>query len=289
MPPSSGPAIGNSLVICTTVLTPGPNYQTWIDYHLRRADLILIFMDDPGERPLFEPFAKHPKVILLPGHERSDLTPSGLMDRINTNTQFVVNFAANHGIDWVMALDQDEILFDGGDTSWRSMPDVGHITFVNHEAVPVDHEVSNFYTECTLFRINGRSEFMAYGNGKSAVRATSGVHAGAHDFSGYRGEHRIVEKPAILHYPNPTFDSWVTKFSNFTNFSDNWRDNPDDPIRLSFMLRSRDLVHAAIESGDWDEARAYFHSWIPDTDTREKLLTTGALQHFDPMAEQPGR
>lgn len=243
-------------------------------------------MDDAGERPLFEPYAEDPRVILLPGHpDRSDMTPSGLMDRINTNTQFVVNFATNHGIDWVMALDQDEILFDGGDSSWLATENVGHVTFMNHEAVPVDYEIDNFYAECTLFRVNGRNEFMAYGNGKSAVRAAPGVRAGAHEFSGHPGERRIVETPAILHYPNPTFESWVAKFKNFTNFSDHWRDNPDDPILLSFMLRSRDLVHAALETGNWAEARTYFNSWIPDRETREQLLATGALQHFDPMAE----
>ncbi|MFJ1461056.1 hypothetical protein [Nocardia sp. N2S4-5] len=243
-------------------------------------------MDDPAERPQFEPFTKDPRVILLPGNpDRSDMTPSGLMDRINDNTQFVVNFAAKHGIDWVMALDQDEILFDRGDSSWRTMDDVGQVTFMNHEAVPVAHEIDNFYTECTLFRVNGRNEFMAYGNGKSAVRAAPGVRAGAHEFSGHRGERRIMESPAILHYPNPTFESWVAKFKNFTTFSDHWRDNPEDPILLSFMLRSRDLVHAALESGDWNEARTYFHSWIPDNKTRDQLLATGALQHFAPMAE----
>lgn len=268
------------------MMNPGPSLHYWIEYHLRRADTILIFMDDPGQRPVFEPFAQDDRVLLMPGvTARTDRTPSGLFNREVANYQEAVSYALDKGISWLIPLDDDEILYDEGDHSWKTMDDVGHVTFMNHEAVPMGHKVANRFTDCVLFRLNGRTDFMAYGNGKSAVRVSSGVKAGVHSFGGYEGEHRTVDHPVILHYPNPSFDSWVAKFGSFDAFSDFWWDNPDCPIVIQFMLRSRDLLRAAGETGNWDQARDYFASWSLDAATREELLNTEVLRHYDPMAE----
>ncbi|WP_416563146.1 hypothetical protein [Nocardia testacea] len=280
------PEVRHDLLICSTIMNPGPSLHHWIEYHLRRADIIMIFMDDPGQRPLFEPFAKNDRVLLMPGvTARTDLTPSGLFNREVANYQEAVSYALDKGISWLIPLDSDEILYDEGDHSWRTMANVGHVTFMNHEAVPADHEITDCFTECTLFRVNGRGDFMAYGNGKSAVRVTRNVTAGVHQFGGYEGEHRTVEHPVILHYPNPSFNSWVTKFGAFEDFSDFWWDNPNCPIVIQFMLRSRDLLRAARETGNWDEAREYFATWSLDAATREKLLQTEVLRRYDPMRE----
>ncbi|MGW5385154.1 hypothetical protein [Nocardia sp. NPDC003963] len=246
-------------------------------------------MDDPDQRPLFEPFAVDRRVVLLPGlTDRTDRTPSGLFNREVANYRKAVSYALDHKISWLIPLDDDEILYDEGDHSWKTSENVGHVTFTNHEAVPVSHEIIDRFTECTLFRLNGCAEFMAYGNGKSAVRVTPGVTVGVHSSSGYQGEHRSVSHPVILHYPNPTFDSWVAKFGDFTHFSDFWWDNPNAPIVIQFMLRSRDLLRAARDTGDWDEAREYFASWSLDAATREQLLQAEVLRRYDPMAELLG-
>ncbi|GGL11403.1 hypothetical protein GCM10011588_27340 [Nocardia jinanensis] len=248
--------------------------------------MVLIFMDDPTQRNMFAPFTEHDRVLLLEGpSDRSDMTPSGIMNRIMANTQTAVSYALDNGISWLLPVDSDEILYDGGDHSWQSWEGVGHVTFMNHEAVPASQELTNCFTECTLFRVNGRTEFMAYGNGKSAVRVTSGVRAGIHDFVDYDGEHRTVAHPVILHYPNPSFDSWVAKFGNYSNFSDFWWDNPDAPVQIQFMLRSRDLLRAARDNDNWDEARDYFATWSLDNTAREHLLQTEVLRRYDPMAE----
>jgi hypothetical protein len=248
--------------------------------------MILIFMDDPTQRSLFTPFAEYDQVLLLEGTtDRSDMTPSGIMNRIMSNTQRAISFALDNDISWLLPVDSDEIFYDAGDRSWQSWDDVGHVTFFNHEAVPMSVEPADCFTECTLFRVNGRTEFMAYGNGKSAVRVNTRVTAGIHGFGGYEGEHRAVAHPAILHYPNPSFDSWVAKFANYSDFSDFWWDDPNAPVELKFMLRSRDLLRAARENDDWVDARAYFDSWILDAETREQLLQAEVLRHYDPMAE----
>lgn len=248
--------------------------------------MLLIFMDDPLQRPFFEPFAENERVLLMDGlGDRSDMTPSGIMNRIMANTKRAITYALENGISWVLPVDSDEIFYDEGDRSWQSWENVGHVTFVNHEAVPLKQEPANCFVECTLFRINNRTQFMAYGNGKSAVRATPEIKSGIHNFRNYSGEHRSVKSPAILHYPNPSFESWVAKFGNYSEFSNFWWDLPNVPIELKFMLKSRDLLREARNTGSWDEARDFFESWILDDETREDLLQKGILRRYDPMAE----
>ncbi|MEV0252181.1 hypothetical protein AB0H76_36735 [Nocardia sp. NPDC050712] len=280
------PSGRNRLLICSTVLDPGPGYRFWLDFHLRQADLIVIFMDDPSKRPVFEALVEDRRVLLLAGlGDRRDNSPSVVMQRIMANTQTAVSYAVQHGYDWVAAVDTDELLYDESDGEWRELEHVGQVSFANHEAVPAEHDTENCFAECTSFRVNGRTDFMAYGNGKSAVRATPGVRAGIHEFHDYVGDHHWAIGPVILHYPNPSFESWVAKFSNHGAFSNFWWDNPELPIELQFMLRSRDLVHAALASGDWSAARAYFGSWIPDEATRERMLAAGELRVYSPVTQ----
>ncbi|MEV6273840.1 hypothetical protein [Nocardia sp. NPDC051832] len=280
------PAARDRLLICATMLNPVPGYSFWLDFHLRQAALIMIFLDDPAQRPLFEAHAQAGRVLVLDGAgDRSDNTPSAVMQRQMANTQTAVSYALDHGFTWVAALDADELLYDESDGAWRDRENVGQVTFANHEAVPLTHEPENCFAECTLFRVNGRTDFMAYGNGKSAVRVAPGVRAGIHEFHDYVGEHHYAIGPVILHYPNPSFESWVAKFRNHGGFSNFWWDNPELPIELKFMLRSRDLVRAAIESGDWSAARQYFQSWIPDERGRERMLAADELRVYSPVTE----
>ncbi|MFC9892360.1 hypothetical protein ACFVMC_01585 [Nocardia sp. NPDC127579] len=285
----SAPGARNRFLICSTMLDPSPGFGFWLDFHLRQAELIMIFLDDPDKRPLFEEVIGERRVLLRVGAgDRQDNSPSAVMRRIMANTQAAVMYATEHGVDWVAAIDTDELLYDESDGAWRQQDHLGQVSFANHEAVPVEQEPENCFAECTLFRVNGRSDFMAYGNGKSAVRASAGVRAGIHEFHDYEGEHHWAVGPVILHYPNSSFDSWVAKFSNHGEFSNYWWDNPSLPIQLQFMLRSRDLVHRAAASGDWTEARAYFQSWIPDDATRARMLEADVLRIYSPVTQLLG-
>ena len=38
-----------TIAIVTTIVNPGPSFPVWLDYHLRRFDLMMVFMDDPRE------------------------------------------------------------------------------------------------------------------------------------------------------------------------------------------------------------------------------------------------
>jgi hypothetical protein len=280
------PSTVKSMAICSTVLNPGSRFAVWLDYHLRCADLMIIFMDDRRERPSFTAMTKGKPVLLLDGAANDgDRTPSGVMNRQNANTQTAIDYALASEISWLLHIDSDEIFYDGGDSSWRNLTNVGHVTFVNHEALPLKHGVAdNCFADCTLFKVNGRMDFGAYGNGKSAVRVTRGVKPwGVHAFIGYDGEHYDAQHPVILHYPNPTFEAWVAKYTNHGKFSDYWFDDACQPIPLPFMLESRDHVHAALDSGDWDAARRYYDAQIPEAATCQQLLEAGALRRYQPL------
>ena len=272
-----------TLAICTTVLNPDSNYSIWLDYHDRIADLIIIFIHDPMERELIEKLAADRKVIVLDSFGNSkDRSPSGLVSRQVQNNQLAIHLCASKGIDWLLHIDADEILFDDSDGSWRNSAS-GQLTLQNHEAVPLDRPVENYFVDCTVFKVNGSHPFMAYANGKSVVRIGPDVKCtGPHEFAGFDGGHQRPSNPVVLHYPNPSFDHWVRKFDSLGSFGNFWWDDPDRPIELTFMTKSRDLVRKAAVTGDWDEAREYFNSHIPSPESVERLLESGELRRYVP-------
>lgn len=271
----------------TTVLNPDPTFPVWLDYHLRRFSLIIVFLDDPSEQPLLERLVKGKPVVFFNGStEWSDSTPDRLILRQQANTNAALAYALTKNITWLLHIDIDELFYEDGDRSWENWDHVGSIQFINHEAVASPHEIVNFFEECTIFRLDGDgTPFMAYILGKSVVRVTPGAYAtGPHLFEGYQGEKINVRVPMILHYPTPTFDRWVAKYKLYGNFSDLWFDDPDNPI-IQFMATSRDLVHAAIASGNWDDARKFYYSWIPDNATTEQYLSEGEFRHITPLTD----
>lgn len=279
-----------SIAITTTILHPDFTFPVWLNYHLRRVDLVMIFMDDPRERPLFEQLVRGKPVVLFDGaHVGDELsTPSRLMQHQAMNNEAAISFALANNITWLMHIDTDELFYEDGERSWEVTEGVGLFTFQNHEALPLRdaHEPLNFFEECTLFNAAGRRGFMAYGIGKSAVRVTPGVRDwGPHYFTSFQGEDRFVQRPMILHYPHPTFERWVGKYRSYGNFSNYWDDDPNRPNQLGFMLESRDVVLAALASGDWEEAHNFWNALIPDAATIEELVSDGALLRISPLTE----
>jgi len=286
--PEKPPSYANkSIAITTTILHPDPTLPIWLEYHLRRAAVILIFMDDPGERPIFERLIQGRTVILFDGSDAGhDMTPeSGVIYRQDANNEKAIDFARSNNITWLLHIDPDELFYEQGDQSWETDTNIGHIRFTNHEAVFLPFEVVNYFANCTIFRSDNQSETMrAYYFGKSAVRITAGVSShGPHLFKGFEGEDRYVRRPMILHYPTPTFDRWVAKYTHYGNFSGNWYNDPNSPLGFPFMIGSRDHVQAALVSGNWTAAREYFNSQMPDPSTVEDRVRTGDLLRIRPF------
>ena len=286
--PLKNPSKNNvTLAIMTTILNPDPTFPIWLDYHLRRFDLIIIFLDDPSEQPVLEQLVKGKPVVFFNGsNEWSDSAPDRLIIRQEANVNTALAYALSKDITWLLHIDIDELFYENGNRSWETWDDVGSIQFINHEAVASPREVVNFFEECKIFRVDGGSAaFMAYIWGKSAVRVTAGVYGdGPHKFLVYQGEKLEVRVPMILHYPTSTFDRWVAKYKLYGDFSDIWFGDSNRPM-MSFMAESRDLVHAAVASGNWDKAREYYHSWIPDNATMEKYLSLGDFRLMTPLTD----
>lgn len=278
-----------TLGIATTILRPAPSFLIWLDYHLQHnTDLFIVFMDDPTERANIERAVQGRPVVLLEGSKvHPEMTPeSRLILRQDANNNAAIEYALTRNLTWLMHIDIDELLYEDGDQSWRDEEGIGEVSFVNHESVPLRHESTNYFAECHLFKVNNRRlPFMAYANGKSAVRLSPGVQGfGPHEFWGYRGERKWVTSPMILHYANPSFESWVAKYRFYGDFPDYWYDDPSQPNGIHFMLQSRDQLQAALKTGNWDDARNFYYSMIPDENDTEELIRRGDLLRIDPFA-----
>jgi hypothetical protein len=277
-----------TLAIATTILRPGPSFLIWLDYHLQRnTDLVIVFMDDPTERPNIERIVQGRPVVLLEGSKIApEMSPeSRLILRQDDNNNAALAYTLAQNITWLLHIDVDELLYENGNQSWRDDEGIGEVTFVNHESVPLRHQSDNYFAECHLFKVNSRTlPFMAYANGKSAVRLSPTVQGlGPHEFWGYEGERKAVLTPMILHYANPSFESWVAKYIFYGNFPDYWYGDPEQPNGLQFMLQSRDECRAALETGNWDNARKFYYSMIPDENETEELIRRGELLRIDPF------
>ena len=278
---------GVTLAITTTVLKPGPTFPIWLDYHLRRFDLIIIFMDDPAERPSLERIVSGKPVVLFEGSTAAaEMKPATrLVVRQDKNNEVAVAYGLTQNITWLLHIDIDELFYEDGDQDWQNQEKIGQYRFHNHEAVPSPHNLANFFEECTFFWVNGQKRFMAYDNGKAAVRLSPDVVPwGPHNFGHYKGEDISVKRPMILHYSTPSFESWVAKYKHYGDFPDYWEDDYTKN-GLEFMLESRDYVKEALATGDWQKAHKFYDSLIPDPETRESLLETGVLRQYRPLVE----
>src|SRR6266496_1942325 len=93
--PFKAPSHGNStLAIMTTVLDPDPTFSVWLDYHLRRFDLVIVFLDDPSERPKLEQLVKDRPVVFFNGSTAwSDSAPDRLVYRQQENVNAAIAYA----------------------------------------------------------------------------------------------------------------------------------------------------------------------------------------------------
>lgn len=282
------------IAITTTILHPGPTLPAWLDYHLRWVQHVVIYMDDPDERPLFERLCEGRPTTLLEGSQvEPNMTPeSRLIRRQVANTRHAIAYLMERGYSWLLHIDLDELLYGPlvESLAWARDPEVGLVTFTNHEALPVDFETSDPFRDCMYFWVNGvghNANFTAYGNGKSAVRLGPGVEPrGPHLFSGHTGRTFTPsgEEAMILHYPYPSYNSWLRKFNHYSRFSDHWFGDRQAPKIMDFMLQSRDVVQMAHKTNDWASAKAFFSGRVLDPKSRNEAISDGKIRQYTPFA-----
>jgi hypothetical protein len=216
-------------------------------------------------------------------------SPNALTALQLANMAVGLDLARRDGIRWLLHIDSDELFYPGkGDARehFQLLDDlsIGQARYINHEAVPVRDEHEDFFAEITLFKRNGAEVapevfeslrpyfqqrghyFLAYDNGKCAVRTLPGVTpATAHGFRlpVVALGRASLSSPSILHYPFTSFERYWAKFQRLGEFpseellGQSW--NPPQ-----FLGQSRDLVN----SGDREKVRKAYRRAVVISDKK---------------------
>ena len=261
--------------------------RTFLDYHFSLGiSHAFLFFERPDDSAI--PIAKTYRNVTVfePGQTLNDLRSKQvlfkslqphlgheLIARQMLNLETAIDCANQMDLDWLIHIDDDELLFaPGGLPEFFGAlgDDVGQVTFLNHEAVPETWVIDNYFIEVTLFKVNPAFEalrlakeagipvplFNGYSNGKSAVRIEGDVlPLGPHSFLvSKRHPTSIVAGPeaAIYHYINCGFARFVRKYERLGKFSDYYFGKPDpnllfgwegnQRITLSFHMAARDAL-----------------------------------------------
>jgi hypothetical protein len=242
------------VALVSTMLRPGPPLRSFLEYHLRAGiSRIYLFLED-GEDEALATAARYPQVRTVVTDEafRRTQQDSPLWERFAShlltevmarqclNAQTALKWGMEEGIDWVLHLDADELLWPG-DQALRTnlgvyfarLPnDVGQVLFLNYEAVPETYEVDDHFRDVTLFKrpvplcdsatLRGwlaeaqrRSWFVGYAQGKAAVRLAPGAQADSvHEFGVSRRYPYTVSAldPMVLHYARCGFARYRERY-----------------------------------------------------------------------------
>lgn len=245
----------------------------------RLPGVVVTVVDDAYRATLrHHPYAQqHASQIFATGAEKA--SPDALTALQLANMGVGLDFARADGLRWLLHIDCDELFYPGaGDARehFRLLDalSIGQARYINHEAIPNRDEHDDYFAEITLFKRNGAEippdvfeslrpfwqrrghYFLAYDNGKCAVRTLAGVTPAT--VHGFRLPvvalgRASLSSPSILHYPFTSFERYWGKFQRFGNFTSGellgqaWS-------TPQFLGESRDLVNA----GDREKVlRAY--------------------------------
>lgn len=222
---------------------------------------------------------------------------SAVMARQCLNGEHAAGLAEQAGCEWLLHIDLDELACpaareEGGAAS-TSMPQIfaaasaagaNSVVFANHEVAPESEgPYADPFQEATLFKVSERlrspgkgvSRFLAYGNGKSAVRVGGGARPdGVHKW--------MLKSPAVLllspedgfllHYVNCGFDAITRKYAILGAFQDKWFGR-DIALSTPFHTAARD----AAQAGPQALQELYRLRVMYDADKAASLIHEGAL------------
>lgn len=224
------------------------------------------------------------------------------MQRQCDNVRHVLTQCSKDGIDWLIHLDSDELIFSPQQDlkNYFSHLDqsVSSVLFVNHEVVSV-YAAEDPFRELNIFKRNrrfdrspdmslveGPSYFQGYTIGKSAVRVEKCLGpSGVHEFETSDGAMVRENEVCVLHYLSATYKDWVKKYSELGNFQAYWFDDMKSPMHQSFLVQSRDIYISAMQAGNWSLAREFYANNLMSATMKEQLLQSGDLLFFDPFSQ----
>jgi hypothetical protein len=227
-----------------------------------------------------------------------------VMARQILNADVAIHLAIADQADWLLHIDIDELFYCDRPVAdhapaarhFGAIPQtVGQVVYLNYEGFPETTDVADYFREVTLFKKNphlcapeqvaewlartGRDwYFVAYRNGKAAVRLQPGVSTdGVHvfDIAKTGGETIHIANPYVLHYPNCGLARFIRKYQYRGAFSatsfDRWP-------RLPCHLASRDVVLR----GEQEEIREFFdrHMRCRNADEADSLVEAGLGQRI---------
>ena len=270
--------------------------DSFITYHRAVGfEHLFLFFDDPDD-PALRRAQGNDDVTIIPtdDHLRQQWQMSSLfaadfvdeiMGRQTLNLEIAIGLAAERGLDWLLHIDQDELFYSARQSVQDHFDElaarnVDCAMYPNHEAVPEQIDVVNFFKEVTLFKkasttratpeFNdqqkalitttlqpGSGFFHFYAGVKSAARVQPGLRPfGTHKFKPPAGSLTATActDPVILHYPCCGFDHFWDKFTLVSARPYTWW-GQDATNRLGSFLRD---ALAVGRQGDRQAARAFY-------------------------------
>ncbi|MFC9432253.1 hypothetical protein [Nocardia sp. NPDC057030] len=261
--------------ICVSIDAPYPGLTTWLKHHVAHADLIIVHTDDPVVRATVDGLRGERPVLVC---DRALDNGDG-EDQEMADIRCAVATALAAGMTWLLPLGPEELFYDDGRRRWQ-IPDAGQVTFLGHEAVPVGRTVVDPFHECTVFRVSGRSPFLDTPANRSAVRLGPHVEpVDRHGFTGFTQPGALVTAPLILHYPYPSFESWLARAAAAAESG--------GTLALNFAHYSRELLQVAVAHDRLDGARACFQAGIPSDGMIDRMVRAGELMRAYPTRGLP--
>lgn len=194
--------------------------KTWLKYHLKlNPDKIYINIEnDPN---LVVPI-KSNKIVVEYSTTKQGSWGNDLDIRLQDNFNKTAVVARKEGIEWMIKIDEDELLFspDGKNiVDILTNVDANSIRLKNYEAFyPNVNKDPNFcFSSDVLFaRCDKPGHCSAYGNGKSFGRISNPkvLQFGSHYFRGPNTSNEFlpIEDLVILHFESCNFQKWKHKF-----------------------------------------------------------------------------
>ncbi|KAL6642605.1 hypothetical protein ACP70R_020786 [Stipagrostis hirtigluma subsp. patula] len=225
------------------------------------------------------------------------------------NMEMAIVMARDAGMDWIMHLDTDELLYPGGPPEYSvrrllaEVPrDVDMVIFPNYESSVERDNIKDPFSEVSMFKKNydhlpkdtyfgmykeatrgNPNYFITYGNGKSAARIQDHLRPnGAHRWHNYaKSPNEIkLEEAAVLHYT-------YTKFSDLTSRRDRCGCKPTkEDVKRCFMLDFDRQAFIIASTASEEEMLRWYNERVVwnDKQLNLKLLRKGVLTRiYAPM------
>ena len=287
--------------IVSTIKNPH-HLQFWINYHKKIGiDYFYLFDDDGVSIPERDDIKRYVynadylekikgcSLFLKFGPSFKE----EVMSRQILNEQVAFKEAMNDGVDWLLHIDADELLYFPKDVSGEyenirsrliDVPeDIDWLKIYNYEVIVNNENVDNCFTDLNYFRTQkGAKLFKAYGNGKGLCRVRDDIEpAGVHEFYNNKLEkdrHQILANTIILHFCSCRFDDWKNKYKTLGDFPDHYWGNPANNKVFNFHAQSRDIR----TTNDNTKMKFYKNEFMLSQKEIDILLEKGLAQQIKP-------